>query len=62
MGFGDGAYYDNSSLGKAKVPGPNPGQGFLLFGKGARNKNFDDFVILPNTVRSLPNIVGLPRQ
>jgi hypothetical protein len=36
-GLGDGTYYDNSSLGKAKVPGPNPGQGFLLFGKGARN-------------------------
>ena len=60
MGFGDGAYYDNSSLGKAKVLGPIPAR--LLLVGGARNKNFDDFVILPNTVRSLPNIVGLPRQ
>jgi len=45
----------NTCLGKAKVPGPNPGQGFLLFGKGARNGEFDDFETLPNTVRSLLN-------
>jgi hypothetical protein len=31
-GSGDGAYYD-SSLGKAKVPGPNPGQGSPIFEK-----------------------------
>ncbi len=56
--FGDGTFNgNNSSLGKAKVPGPNPGQGFLIFRKGARNEDFEDLKTLPNTVRSLPNTV-----
>jgi hypothetical protein len=29
-GLGDETYSDNSGLGKAKVPGPNPGQGSLF--------------------------------
>jgi hypothetical protein len=32
-GLGNGNYYDNSSLGKAKVLGPNPSQGLPLFRK-----------------------------
>ena len=38
-------------LGKAKVPGPNPGQGLLVSTKGERIGLFDNCVILPNTVR-----------
>ena len=49
-------------LGKAKVPGPNPGQGFLLWTKGEKNGLFDNYNTLPNTVRSLPYTVRLPRQ
>jgi hypothetical protein len=29
---------DNTSLGKAKVPGPNPGQGLPIFRKRERNE------------------------
>ena len=39
-------------LGKAKVPGPNPGQGLLVSTKGERIGLFDNCVILPNIVRS----------
>ena len=42
-GFGDGGYYDNSSLGKAKVPGPNPGQGSPIFVK-ARYEDLIDLI------------------
>ena len=49
-------------LGKAKVPGPNPGQGLLVSTKGERIGLFDNCVTLPNTVRSLPYTVRLPRQ
>jgi hypothetical protein len=41
------------SLGKAKVPGPNPGQGLPIFRIGERIEDFDDLRTLPNTVRSL---------
>jgi hypothetical protein len=34
-GLGDGNYYDNSNLGKAKVLGPNPGPRLLILFKGA---------------------------
>jgi hypothetical protein len=34
------------SLGKAKVPGPNPGQGLLLFEKEGRNEDFDNLKTL----------------
>ena len=37
-GLGDRSNYDNLSLGKAKVPGPNPGQGSLIFENGERIK------------------------
>jgi hypothetical protein len=51
-GLREWTYYDNSSLGKAKVPGPNPGQGSPIFGKGAGDEDFDDLRTLPNGVRS----------
>ena|SRR5829696_2148612 len=42
----------DSSLGKAKVPGPNPGQGLPIFRKGERNGEFDNFAILhPAVIR-----------
>jgi hypothetical protein len=49
-------------LGKAKVPGPNPGQGFLLWTKGKRKGLYDNYNTLPNTVRSLPYTVRSSRQ
>jgi hypothetical protein len=44
-GLGDRSNYDNSSLGKAKVPGPNPGQGLPIIVK-ARNVDLID--LIPN--------------
>jgi hypothetical protein len=42
---GEGMHYDNSGLGKAKVPGPNPGQGLPIIVK-ARNVDLID--LIPN--------------
>ena len=42
-GLGDRSNYDNSSLGKAKVPGPNPGQGLPIIVK-ARNVDLIDLI------------------
>jgi hypothetical protein len=48
-------------LGKAKVPGPNPGQGFVLFNQKEQespfftNANYSK--VLPQVVRLLPNTV-----
>jgi hypothetical protein len=39
-GLGDRSNYDHSSLGKAKVPGPNPGQGLPNFKKVVVNEEF----------------------
>jgi hypothetical protein len=41
--LGEGVHYDNSSLGKAKVPGPNPGQGSPIFVK-ARYEDLIDLI------------------
>jgi hypothetical protein len=44
-GLGDRRNYNNLSLGKAKVPGPNPGQGSPIFVK-ARYEDLIDLIIL----------------
>ena len=51
MGPGDGKYYDNSSLGKAKVLGPNPSQGsFSMLTFSVRDG--PQFLKLDNCVQS----------
>ena len=54
----------NPSLGKAKVLGPNPSQGCFCFSQKEQDscllKNADQYQVLPNMVRILPNTVRSP--
>ena len=47
-GFGQGNLARESNLGKAKVPGPNPGQCLLVSTKRERIKVFDNYNTLPH--------------
>ena len=46
-GFGQGNLISESNLGKAKVPGPNPGQGLPVSTKRERIGFFDNYNTLP---------------
>ena len=47
-GFGQGNLINESNLGKAKVPGPNPGQGLPVSTKRERIGFFDNYNTLPH--------------